>query len=42
MTYWAGRTDISASYKANALRALAMYVSPKLGGKLCAKSPRKI
>ena len=32
-TYWAGRTDISAGYKANALRALAMYVSPTLGAK---------
>lgn len=30
-SYWAGRTDISAGYKSNALRALAMYVSPTLG-----------
>ncbi|NYS35576.1 DUF4102 domain-containing protein, partial [Streptococcus danieliae] len=32
--YWAGRTDISEGYKANALRGLAMHLSPKLGGML--------
>ena len=32
--YWAGRTDISEGYKANALRGLAMHLSPKLGSML--------
>ena len=32
-TYWAGRGDISPGYKGNALRALAMYVSPTLGAR---------
>lgn len=31
--YWAGRNDITSGYKSNALRALAMYVSPTLGSK---------
>lgn len=29
--YWDGRTDIIPGYKTNALRALAMYISPTLG-----------
>lgn len=29
--YWAGRNDISDGYKANALRALEMYLAPTLG-----------
>lgn len=32
--YWAGRSDISDGYKANALRGLAMHLSPALGSKL--------
>lgn len=32
--YWAGRSDISEGYKANALRGLAMHLSPTLGSKL--------
>ena len=36
--YWAGRTDISEGYKANALRGLAMHLSPKLGTCCCAIS----
>ncbi|WP_193333368.1 site-specific integrase [Duganella sp. FT27W] len=31
--YWAGRTDASPGYIKNATRALAMYVSPKLGSR---------
>ena len=31
--YWAGRTDISDGYKANALRGLAMHLSPTLGAR---------
>lgn len=29
--YWAGRTDIGEGYKANALRGLAMHLSPTIG-----------
>lgn len=32
--YWAGRSDISDGYKANALRGLTMHLSPTLGSKL--------
>lgn len=32
--YWAGRSDLSDGYRGNATRALAMYVSPTLGGRM--------
>ena len=30
-TYWDGRSDVSAGYRANALRALEMHLVPRLG-----------
>lgn len=32
-TYWAGRGDVSAGYRANATRALEMHVEPLLGAR---------
>lgn len=31
--YWAGRGDVSASYRSNAVRGLAMHVEPRLGSR---------
>jgi len=38
--YWKGREDVSADYKANALRALELHLKPQLGEKATAEIDR--
>ncbi|MGQ3122430.1 Arm DNA-binding domain-containing protein [Variovorax sp.] len=38
--YWKGREDVSADYKANALRALELHLKPQLGDKATAEIDR--